>query len=146
MVYRKRSRSQAQKVRRKFNDRLSTLRSKIKELNAIKENRAIIVWTEKDEHMAYGDKQLLKKLGFPVRDFQNPLCCPASSPTSSVISAASSDRRFEGVQNLSEDGEAYDSQNIRKMQSRPTFVNENSLRLHWRKEDLDSLAFNFFSD
>lgn len=145
MTYRKRSRSQAQKVRRKFNDRLSTLRSKIQELNAIKENRAIIVWTEKDEHLAYGDKQLLERLGFPVRDVQNPPRCPTSSPTSSVISAASSDRRLQRVPSLSPFEFAYDSEDIQEKQSRPNSANENSLKLHWRKEDLASLAFDFFS-
>lgn len=47
---------------------------------------------------------------------------------------------------VSGDGEAYDLENIRERQSRPTSADENSLKLSWRKEDLDSLAFDFFSD
>lgn len=62
--------------------------------------------------MAYGDKQLLKRLGFLVQDFQDPLCCPTSSPTSLVTLVASSDRRFEQVYNLPKDREANDLENI----------------------------------
>lgn len=145
MTCRKRSRTQAQKVHRKFNDRLSTLRSKIEELNAIKENRAIIVWTDKEEQLAYGDKQLLERLGFPVQDFQNPLCCPTSSPTSSAISAVSTQESFQQDQDLSEDTESCVLKAFQRKKGQTNSTDENRLKLCWRKEDLDSLAFNFFS-
>ncbi|KAK3935465.1 hypothetical protein QBC46DRAFT_271662, partial [Diplogelasinospora grovesii] len=54
------------KVYKRFNERLSMLRSKIKELNAITEGRAIIVWIYKSTTLTYGDKQLLNSLSYNI--------------------------------------------------------------------------------
>ena len=63
---RKRCRNPRQKLKRKFKDRLSTLQSKIEELNTIQTNRAILVWTEEGRTLAFGDERLLESLSHTV--------------------------------------------------------------------------------
>ncbi|KAI3331116.1 hypothetical protein F4824DRAFT_70115 [Ustulina deusta] len=146
MAYRKRSRSHAQKVHRKFNERLSTLRSKIEELNAIKENRAVMMWTDKDKTLGCGDEQLLKSLGYTVRVHSNRVRRPTLSPANSASSAASLDRHSQYGQKIFEDGEVFGLGSLQEKQPPVSSAKGNGLKLKWRKEDLDLLAFDFFSD
>ncbi|RYP58218.1 hypothetical protein DL771_011310 [Monosporascus sp. 5C6A] len=146
MAYRKRSRSQAQKVHRKFNERLSTLRSKIEGLNGIKENRAIMVWTEKDKTLACGHEQLLRSLGYTVRVHPNHVRRPPLSPSNSASSGASLDMHSRHGKKIFEDGEVPGLRSLQEKQPSAASANGNGLKLKCRKEDLDLLAFDFFSD
>ncbi|KAI8626625.1 hypothetical protein F5Y19DRAFT_446364 [Xylariaceae sp. FL1651] len=146
MAYRKRCRSQAQKVHRRFNERLNTLRSKIEELNAIKENRAIMLWTDKDKTLACGDMQLLKSLGYTIQAPSNHVCRPTLLPTSSASSAASFDRHSQYSQKIFEGEEVFALGSLQEKEFPVAFAKRSGLELKWRKEDLDLLAFDFFSD
>ncbi|KAI1207643.1 uncharacterized protein F4807DRAFT_462449 [Annulohypoxylon truncatum] len=146
MAYRKRTRSQAQKVHRRFNERLNTLRTKIEELNAIKENRAIMVWTDKDKTLACGDEQLMKRLGYPIETLPYRTRHPISSPTNSASSVSSPYHRPQNGNELSENEEIFSQSSLPARKHLITYANGDGLISKWKKEKLDILAFDFFSD
>jgi hypothetical protein len=133
---RKRCRSPRQKLKRKFKDRLSTLQSKIEELNTIQTNRAILVWTEEGRTLAFGDEQLLEGFSYAVQVQPNPVRRPAFSPHNSYSSAASPDRESQHVQEVFEDG--LFGLDLPQEKEQPV------VGMKWRKEDLDLLAADFF--
>jgi hypothetical protein len=137
---RKRCRSPRQKLKRKFKDRLSTLQSKIEELNTIQTNRAILVWTEEGRTLAFGDERLLESLSHAVQLQPNPTRRPTLSPTNSFSSAASPDRESQRAQEASKDRVSEDRVFDRDLprEKEPQVVRQ------WRKEDLDFLAADFF--
>ena len=147
----KQPRSEAQKAQRKVNDRLVTLRIKVGELNDIKENKAIVIWTEKEKTLAYGDQKLLESLGYTgqlyPKEVRRPKRArhPTLSPTSSASSATSLNSPPQHGQNSFEDEDMY---GLGFLQEEPVLAasgNGIGLNLRCRKEDLDLLAMDLFN-
>lgn len=129
MAYKRRTRNPAQRVHRRFHERLNTLQTKVKELNAISEGRAAIISIYKGKRLGFGDEELLK--GFH----------PTLSPTDSTSS-------------LDGQSETHLSKNLFKevegsVNNQPSVPSEDGKGFKlktWRKEDLELLAFDFFGD
>lgn len=92
MVIRKRIRKEKEKIRRKFTDRIKTLRTKIKEINTTTPGRVAIILIFNNKTIIYGDKRLLEDLSYITRaypSYSNRLTLSLTNLTSSTSSASS---------------------------------------------------------
>ncbi|KAK4107015.1 hypothetical protein N656DRAFT_803031 [Canariomyces notabilis] len=148
MARKSRRRSPSQKLRRKFQERLSTLKIKITELNAVTEGRATMVWTYKGETSICGDEQLLESLRYNPGVYPNRIGHP-TSPSNSTSSSASHNERFQIPTEKSsfENGGFLDLDLLQERQASAASANgKGSTQKAWRKEDLDFLVNDFFSE
>ena len=139
MAYRKRTRSQAQKAHKKFNERLLTLRSKVEELNTITEGRAILVSAYKGKTSTHRDQLLLKRLGYTIQSHPSGNHQPTLSPTDSASLFASPVSQSRTDSGLFDDGEIFGLGSLQEKQPPTVSANGSGFKLKgWRKEDLVS--------
>jgi len=89
MATRKRTRKEKDKIRRKFTDRIETLRTKTEEINTTTPGRVAIISTFDNKTIIYGDERLLEDLGYIARAHPSRSNRSTLSPTNSTSSASS---------------------------------------------------------
>ncbi len=89
MATRKRTRKEKDKIRRKFTDRIKTLRTKTEEINTTTPGRVAIISTFDNKTIIYGDERLLEDLGYIARAYPSLSNRSTLSPTNSTSSASS---------------------------------------------------------